>query len=306
LQNQTGLISASTQILGRNKRYILWFYLLNVAFAWAGASAFSRSAHRILDHSLYADRLLHGFDLSVLKEMIVRPEFGPLGSAERPALMFALLFSLASLLLMPGVLLGFSSDHAISRDEFFRTCGRNAWRFVRVCVVFALIAGIVAGILFCIQGAVGKALDKSSNDDRMADLVQLGGVAFVYLVLTVIRIWFDLVETDVVLRDQPAVRKSVRWAFRTTRRNFFRLFGAYVLATIVAALILLMGIILWHALVTPGSVLGAFLVSQAILVLLLSSRFWQRAIAVAFYLRTSTERETELSSALHLSAISAP
>jgi len=306
LQSPTGLISASTQILRSNKRYILWFYLLNLAFAWSGASAFSRSAHRILDHSLYANRLLDGFDLGVLEQMLVRPEFGPVASSERPALIFAILFSLASLLLMPGVWLGFSSDHPISQEEFFRTCGRNAWRFVRVCVVFALIAGIVAGILFGVQGAVGKALDKSSNDDRLIDLVELGCVAFVFLVLTVIRIWFDLAEADVVLRDQPAVRKSIRWALRATRRNFFRLLGTYVLAAIVAILILLAGILLWHALVPPGNVLGAFLVSQAILLLLLASRFWQRAIAVAFYLQISTERESELPSAIRLSAIPAP
>ncbi|HXX27454.1 MAG TPA: hypothetical protein VEI99_03265, partial [Terriglobales bacterium] len=71
-------------------------------------------------------------------------------------------------------------------------------------------------------------------------------------------------------------------------------------------LILLAGILLWHALVPPGNVLGAFLVSQAILLLLLASRFWQRAIAVAFYLRISTERESELPSAIRLSAIPAP
>jgi hypothetical protein len=306
LQSPTGVIAASTQILRSNKRYILWFYLLNLAFAWSGASGFSRSAHRILDHSLYASRLLDGLDLGVLKEMLARPEFGPVASSERPALIFAILFSLASLLLMPGVLLGFSSDHPISQEEFFRACGRNAWRFVRVCVVFALIAGIVAGILFGIQGAVGKALDKSSNDDRLPDLVEWGGLVFVFLVLTAIRIWFDLAETDAVLRDQPAVRKSIRWGLRATRRNFFRLLGAYVLAAIVAILILLAGILLWHALVPPGSVRGAFLVSQAILLLLLASRFWQRAIAVAFYLRISTEREAELPSAIRLSAIPAP
>jgi hypothetical protein len=73
LQSKVNLISASTRILGQNKRYILWFYLLNLGFAWAGGAPFSRSAHRILDHSLYADRLLHGFDLAVLEEMIARP-----------------------------------------------------------------------------------------------------------------------------------------------------------------------------------------------------------------------------------------
>jgi hypothetical protein len=296
LHSNTNLISASTRILGRNKRYILWFYLLNLAFAWAGGTPFSSSAHRILDHSLYADRLLHGFDFAVLEEMIARPEFGPVRGSELPALIFAFVFFLASLLFMPGVLLGYSSDHAISHEEFFRACGRNVWRFVRLCVVFALIAGILTGIVFGIHGSVENALDKWSNDDRLPVLLECVTLGLLFLLLTVLRIWFDLVETDVVLEDQPAVHKSIRWALRTTRRHFLDLLGSYLLAAMVASVILLAGILLWHTLLPPGSVLAAFLLGQAIVVLLLVSRFWQRAIAVAFYLRISTERETELSS----------
>jgi hypothetical protein len=307
LQSKVNLISASTRILGQNKRYILWFYLLNLGFAWAGGAPFSRSAHRILDHSLYADRLLHGFDLAVLEEMIARPEFGPVGSSALPALIFALLFFLASIVFMPGVLLGYSSDHPISNEEFFRACGLNVWRFVRLCVVFALIAGIVTGIMFGIDGSVENALGKSSNDDGLPVLLKCVTLFLVFLLLTALRIWFDLVETDVVLEDPPAVPKSILWALRTTRRHFFVLLGSYLVAAIVASMILLAGILLWHALLPPSSLLGAFLVSQAMVVLLLVSRFWQRAIAVAFYLRISTERKTELSSLpIRLPATPAP
>lgn len=302
---KASLISASTDILRRSQRYIVWFYLLNLVFAGLGASAFSKSAHGILDHSLYADRLLHGFDIAVLIEMIARPEFGPFKSSSVPGVTFALLFFLASLLFMPGVLLGFSSDHRIPREEFFRACGRNVWRFVRLAVIFVLLAGIVMGILFAVEGALANAVDASSNDDRLPLLIEGGNLGFSFLLLTSIRIWFDLAQTDVVLRDQHAIRKSIRWAFRITRGSFFRLLGTYLLAALVATFILLAGIFLWHAMVPSASVLGAFLVSQATLVLLLGSRFWQRAFAVAFYLRHSTEGAIEGSSdALVLSVVS--
>jgi len=127
----------------------------------------------------------------------------------------------------------------------------------------------------------------------------------VFLLLTALRIWFDLGESDVVLRDQPAVRKSIRWALRAARRDFFPLLGSYLVAAMAASVILLAGVFLWHALVPPGSVLGAFWVSQATLVLLLVSRFWQRAIAVAFYLRISTEPELS-SMPIRLPATPAP
>jgi hypothetical protein len=294
LQSKFHLLSASARILGRNKRYILWFYLLNLAFALAGGIPFSTNTHRILDHSLYADRLLHGFDLAVLEELIARPQFGPVRSSALPALIFALLFFLASMVFMPGVLLSYSSDHSISHAEFFRACGQNVWRFVRLCAVFAFIAGILTANLAGIPGAVENALDKYWNDDRLPLLLEGVMLALVFVLLTALRIWFDLGETDVVLRDQSAVRKSIRWALRATRQHFFHLLGSYLVAAIAASVILLAGIFSWHVLVPPSSVRGAFWVSQATLLLLLVSRFWQRAIAVAFYLRISTQPETEL------------
>jgi membrane-anchored glycerophosphoryl diester phosphodiesterase (GDPDase) len=304
LHTKANLISTSAGILCGSKRYIIWFYLLNLGFACLGASPFSASTHGILDHSLYADRLLHGFDLGVLAEMIARPEFGPVRRSAMPGVSFAFLFFLVSILFMPGVLLGYSSDHRIARAEFFRACGRNLWRFVRLLVIFVLIAGVVVGVLSAVQAAAVNAVDQSSNDDRLPFVVECGTLGLTLLVLTLVRLWFDLAQTDVVLRDQGAIRKSVRWALRATRRNFFRLLGAYLLAAVVATLILLTGILLWHAVVPPSSVLGAFVISQATLFLLLSSRFWQRAIAVAFYVRHSTERDIEFSSSdLALSAI---
>jgi hypothetical protein len=127
-----------------------------------------------------------------------------------------------------------------------------------------------------------------------------------FLFLTVMRIWFDLAETDVVLRERPAVRKSMLWALRALLRNFFPLLGTYLLAAITAAIILLAGIFLWHLVVPPQSVVGAFLVSQVTLVLLLASRFWQRAIAVAFYQRISRESALPLFSPIRIPAIQAP
>jgi hypothetical protein len=284
MSENRNLISAGAGIVSRNKRYVAWFYLLNLAFAHFGATAFSGSAHNILDHSLYADRLLHGFNLGVFAELVARPEFGPLPAASHPAMMFAVVFFLASLLFMPGVLLGYASDHRLPRDEFYRACGRNVWRFVRLCLFFTVIAGVVASILFGALNALMAAADKTSNE-RLPFFVQLLGTGIIFLVLTIIRIWFDLAQTDVVLCDQPAVRKSVVAGFRKTRRNLGRLLGSYVVVAIVALAVLVVGFSLWYAIVPPSSVVGAFIIGEATLLLLLATRFWQRATAVAFYVR---------------------
>jgi len=290
--DKKNLISAAADTARRNQRYVVWFYLLNLVFAWLGATGLGTHAQAILGHSLYADKLLHGFDLAVLLELINRPEFGGSSGATTPARIFAVLFFLASLTFMPGVLLGYSSDHRISRDEFFRACGRNVWRFVRLFLFLAVIAGVVAGILFAVEGALAKAADQTSYE-RLPFFTHLASLAVIFLVLTAIRIWFDLAQTEVVLRDQGAVRKSVASGFRMMRRNLGRLLGSYVAIAMTALLVLVAGILLWHTIVPPASVLGSFLILQATLLLLLGMRFWQRAAAVAFYVRQAAEPASE-------------
>ena len=290
MSENTSLVSAGAGIASRNKRYVVWFYLLNLAFAHFGATAFNDQAHAILDHSLYADKLLHGFNLGVFTELLARPEFGAVAGVTHPAMMFAVVFFLASLLFMPGVLLGYASDHRLPRDEFYRACGRNVWRFVRLFLCFTIIAGVIAGILFGALNALIAAVDKTSPE-RLPFFTQFVGAVIIFMVLTVIRIWFDLAQTDAVLRDQHAVHKSIASGFRKTRHHLGRLVGSYVVIALAALAVLAAGILLWHAIVPPSSVLGAFIVGEATLLLLLAARFWQRAAAVAFYMAESVVEE---------------
>jgi hypothetical protein len=64
---------------------------------------------------------------------------------------------------------------------------------------------------------------------------------------------------------------------------------SYVVIAFVALSVLMVGILLWHAIVPASSVLGAFIVGEATLLLLLGTRFWQRATAVAFYVKETLE-----------------
>jgi len=88
-----GLLSGGWHRVARNKRYIIWFYVLNVVLACLGAASFSNQAHDYLDHSLLSERLVHGFDVGVLIEMFAQPEFGPTHASRVAGLHFALLFS---------------------------------------------------------------------------------------------------------------------------------------------------------------------------------------------------------------------
>jgi hypothetical protein len=292
MNDKKSLLSAGAGIARGNLRYIIWFYLLNLLFAWFGASGLSTHAHDIMDHSVYSDQLLHGFHLAALIELTSRPEFGPTKSSTAPAMLFGVLFLLTSLIFMPGVLLGYSSDHRISRDEFFRACGRNLWRFVRLFVMGGIVAGIVSGGLMAAMDPISKAAE-TTNYERLPFFSEVAIWVVMILVLTIVRIWFDLAQTDVVLRDQPAVRKSVAVGFRSLRKNVVRLLGTYVAITLVAVAMLVAGIVLWNMIVPSSSVFGAFLVSQLMMLLLLGMRFWERASAVAFYVKQMAEPVVE-------------
>ena len=45
------------------------------------------------------------------------------------------------------------------------------------------------------------------------------------------------------------------------------------------------GLLIWMKLISPENVIGAFLISQITLLLLLVPRFWQRGVAVAYWQR---------------------
>jgi hypothetical protein len=286
-QNQ-GLLSSGWSRMAHNKRYIVWFYLLNVMLAWFGAGAFNNQVHSMLDHSLRADYLLHGFHLATFIEMFARPEFEPGMASVASSMRFAFLFFLLTALFVPGVLQGYAATYRLPREEFFRACGRNLWRFVRLLIVAAIVMGVVAGALFGLQGALQKKAAESTNELLLPE-VRFAGLLVIFLIMTVVRIWFDLAQADVALGDQPAVRKSIAVSFRHMRRNLGPLFGSYLVTTFVAAIMLVVGIFIWIKLVPPASLLGAVLVSQLTLLLLLIPRFWQRGIAVSYYLRDMVE-----------------
>jgi hypothetical protein len=288
MAEKQSLLGSGWSRVAHNKRYIVWFYILNVALAWFGAGAFNNQVHEVLDHSLRADRLVQGFDLGVLIEMFTRPEFGPTIASAAPAMHFAFLFFFLTVLFVPGVLQGYAAAYRLPREEFFRACGRNLWRFIRLLIVAALVMGAVAGALFGLHGLLQKSAAESTNE-LLLPAVRFAGLAVIFLVMTVLRMWFDLAQTDIVLTDQRAVRRSIAAGFRHAWRNLGRLLGSYVVITMFAAIILVAGIFIWMKFVPPASVLGAVVVSQFTLLLLLIPRFWQRAVAVSYYLETMME-----------------
>ena len=277
------LIASGFAIVRCHKRYLVWLWLLNLTLAFLGVAGHGNHLHPILDHSLYADKLLHGFDAAAYLELVARPEMGPETASTAPAAHFAFVFFLLTLLFLPGVLLAYTEERRLPCGAFFQACGRNLWRFIRLSFFFAIIAVPVMAALFSLHHALVKAAEKDVNE-LLPFYTMMATLGLIAVVMTFLRIWFDLAEVDVVLRDQNMVRKSVAGAWRYSWRFLGGLLGSYLVIAIAACLVLVIGIWVWHVVVPPAHVVGAFVVSQAILIALLWMRFWQRASAAAFYM----------------------
>lgn len=282
MDDNKNLLSAGLARLMRNKRYIVWFWLLNLTLAEFGTASFRKAAHHVLDHSLDAERLTQGFHLGTFVSLLSLPEFPHRNTMTTPALYFGFLFFLFTALFMPGVFAGYASTYRLPREDFFRACGRNLWRFIRLMIIAGIIMVIFTGVLFAINDAIVKKAGESTNELLSFEL-QVTGFAVIFLIMSTLRIWFDLAEADIVLNDQRAVRKSIATAFRHTFRSLGSLLGSYVLTTIIAAIFLTGGLWLWVRIVPAHSVLRAFILGQIILFLLLIPRFWQRGVAVAYW-----------------------
>lgn len=280
-----GLLSEGWSSLSYNKRYIIWFWLLNLTLAEFGTASFRRTAHALLDHSLLADRLVNGLDKGVLIDFLDKPEFGTMSSMTAPALYFALLFFLATTLFLPGVFAGYAATYRLPREHFFRVCGQSLWRFLRIVIVAGIVVSLVAGLLVAANNAIVMKASESTNE-RLPFELRMIGLAVIFLVMTILRIWFDLAEVDTVLNHGRPVGESLTVAFLHTFRNLWRLLASYVVVTIVAAIVLAGGLWIWMRFLSPQNVFGAFVIAQITLLLFLIPRFWQRGIAVSCWQQT--------------------
>jgi hypothetical protein len=280
--NNQGLLSTGLGMVMRNKRYLIWFWLLNLLLAAFGTLGFHSATSSIMEHSLYSGGLVHGFDIGVMAELFAKPDFGKMSSMTWPSMFFAVLFFVVTALFLPGIFAGYASTYRLPRDDFFRACGRNLWRFIRMMIIAGIIMGVSAGLLFWANGAITEKAGESTSE-KLPFKLQMTGLAIIFLIMTTLRIWFDLAEADTVLNDQHAVRRSIGAAFKHTFRSLGRLLGTYVVSTIVAAIFLVAGLWIWMRFVAPENIVSAFVVAQITLFLLLIPRFWQRGIAVSYW-----------------------
>jgi hypothetical protein len=265
----------------RRQRILWWIFAVNLVFAfWAGRGVSDRLA-AVLDHSLAAGRLVHGFSLGAYQELANLPQQPFSGGSNQE---FGAAFFFFMLLATGGILETYRRDETLTTGEFFAASGKFFWRFLRMMVLL-LLALIPVGILIGVIYAWGAYIYTTNISDAPGLLIDLIGLVIVLILLGLVRLWFDMAEVITVVENEPKIRHSVGLAWRLLWRNFGSLVWLYFSIAILADVLFLGGLWLWMWYGPSEAITLSFLVGQILILIWLACRLWQRAAETAWYQR---------------------
>ena len=264
---------------------LLWTYVFNLGLAILFSLGLHHSLSSILDHSFASQRLVHAFDLGTLGETIMHLHEGPSGGAAFSTAHTGIFTYLAIyFLLVPGTLFCYQTSTPARLGTLLQQGLLFFWRFIRITILTLIICGLILGGLGALQSRWATHVDNHSVGLH-SFLARLAGIILIFLVASVLRLYFDLVEVYTVQLGQHLrpngkpdrrVRRTLGPALRTLRYNFGRAWGSFLfLALLGAAAVAFTGRIAMHTLAQPR-VWPQFLLAQIGLFIMLLTRFWQR------------------------------
>jgi hypothetical protein len=286
--SQRSLLAGGLSLTLRNWPALVWTYVFNLVLSLAFSLPLYGQINAITGHSLGSQRLTGAFDLGVLGAVATKLGEGP-GSAASTSYLSSYFYLAIYFLLVPGTLFCYQSGVPAKLSSLLHEGFVYFWRFVRITLISVPIFGIVLGILFAIQGRWADYLDEHVVG-RGGFVQEMLGVVLIGLVAAALRVYFDLVEVYTVqlglltpLDDTSAqaklhrhVRKVLGPAWRTFRRNFFRVYVSFVFLFLLGlSAVVITARIAMHSLAQPR-VWPLFLLAQIGLFLMLLTRFWQR------------------------------
>jgi hypothetical protein len=278
---------------------LLWAYLFNLLLAFLFSISLNLQLSKLLNHSLAAQRLSSSFDLGTIGETYLHPHEGPIGAAGTVTGHASIpLFLIVYFLLVPGTLFCYQTDAPAHLGMLLQHGLLYFWRFVRITLLTLLVSGLILGPLFVLQG---KWADHVNDHivGRSAFLLILAGNIVLFLVASILRLYFDLVEVYTVqlglhlrptifgkpARPDRRVRRTLAPAWRTLRSHFSEAWPVFLFLTLLGlAAVILTARISMHMLAQPR-VWPTFLLAQLGLFLMLLTRFWQRGAETSLSLQ---------------------
>jgi hypothetical protein len=164
---------------------------------------------------------------------------------------------------------------------------------VRITLLALIVSALILGPLLFLQNKWADQIDEDLVG-RPAFFITLAGYIVLFLIASILRLYFDLVEVYTVqlgLHLRPngkpdrRIRRALAPAWRTLWRNFAQAWPVFLFLTILgAAAVILTARTSMHLLAQPR-VWPTFLLAQFGLFFMLLSRFWQRGAETSLALQ---------------------
>ncbi len=274
------LLAQGFQLVLRNWPCVVWVYAVNLVFALLAAVPFATGLGVYLDHSLAAQKIAGTIDLSYIVELALHiRDTGFVPMVMHTAGWVGLLQLLVLFYLFAGSVFVFVAAEPPQLSVLLRGGVAYFWRFVRAAILAGGSAAIILCVLLALRAGLLARVDAVYVERRLFLYASISN-AVVLLVALLLRLWWDLVEVYVVrnaMDGEHRVHLALAPAFRLLFRNFFRIFGSFLLAGIAGVAGLALCLALWKALPAHQVWLAALL-AQLGLFLLLVGRFWQRGL----------------------------
>ena len=272
----------------------LWTYAFNLSLAFLFSFSLNRQLAALLNHSLAAQRLSSGFDLGVIGETFLHLHEGPAGDAGAAIGHGSIpLYLLLYFLLVPGTLFCYQTEAPARLSTLLHQGLLYFWRFVRITLLTLITSALALGPLFFFQNQWADYIDERLVG-RPAFLCILAGYIILFLVASILRLYFDLVEVCTVqlglnLRPngQPdrRIRRALGHAWRMLRTHFSEAWPIFLFLTLLGfTAVVLTARASMHMLAQPR-VWPTFLLAQLGLFLMLFTRFWQRGAETSLILQ---------------------
>jgi hypothetical protein len=275
-------------------RALVWTYAFNLALAFLFSIGLNLRLSALLNHSLAAQRLSSGFDLGTIGETFLHLHEGPVGDAGAVSGHASIpVYFLVYFLLVPGTLFCYQTNTPARLGTLLQQGILHFWRFVRITLLTLLVSALILGPLFFLQGRWADHVDEHVIG-RPAFFHVLVGYIILFLVASILRLYFDLVEVYTVQlglhllpngKPDRRVRRTLGPAWRTLVANFSQAWPIFLFLTLLgAAAVVLTARTSMHMLAQPR-VWPTFLLAQLGLFLMLLTRFWQRGAETSLALQ---------------------
>lgn len=279
---QKGIVAAGFSLLWRRQGVLWWVFVVNFVCGALGAVPAMMSLRRSLGHSIAGEKLIKGFDLGTLEELVRLPHINLMRQTV-PSYIMAFLFLLFMLFVTGGILESYRQDSRLTAGEFFGASGAFFWRFFRLALI-SIIPFIVVSMIYQGLDKVADHFGDLAIADQVGIFLSLGAFVVFLLLALWVRLWFDVAQVRAVALNERGMWRDSWRAWKLTWRNLRHLYRAYVCISFVAWVTLVLGLVIWAHL-GPTSTPLTFLVLELIVFAQLLTRLWQLSSATTWYAR---------------------